>query len=106
VLVRFLEAVSVIADPRPKALLDARYNVYRHRASTQARPRSHESIEASIAAMKKADRYGEPMLGFPRTRTFKPGNLVAIPDEIAEKWQRCGYCEPLETASSMAARGR
>jgi len=93
VQVKFLESVAVLADPKPKAELDAKYDVYRFQMTRRPKPRSPEQIEASVEEMKRADRYGEPCYGFPRDRNFRPGELASLPEGIALAWEKCGYCE-------------
>jgi hypothetical protein len=99
--VKMTESIAVMADPRPVAELDRKYETVRQNLLRKDKPPSRTSIEETINTLKKQDRYGEPILGFPRDRGFKPDQEALIDADLAVKWEIAGICVILE--GSMAA---
>lgn len=99
-LIKILESIAGLADPKPKADLDEKYrkaiastNLARTNAGAREMTASH--AEAFIADMKARDRYGEKPLGFPRDWSFRPGDTVEVNAELADKWIEVGLCVPV-----------
>jgi len=58
----------------------------------RSRQYSPATIAETIDTLKKRDRYGEPILGFPGDRDLKPNEEILIGDELARKWEAAGLC--------------
>jgi hypothetical protein len=102
--VRIADSFAILADPRPRAELDAKYE--KMRASMKARrpkPVSEPTIDEAIRVTKLRDRYGEPIYGFPRDRGFKPDQELLLDADLAAKWEADGKCVILEDAPRKAA---
>lgn len=101
--VKITDSFAVLADPRPTRELDEKYAAIRAKLMERDKPPSAATVNETIDTLKKRDRYGEPMLGFPRDRGFKPDQEVLISAELAEKWEAAGMCIILEEGSKKAA---
>lgn len=102
--VKITDSFAIMADPRPRAELDAKYD--KMRATMRARrpkPVSEPTIEETIRVTKLRDRYGEPILGFPRDRGFKPDQEMSLDAALAEKWEADGKCVILDESKRAAA---
>lgn len=102
--VKITDSFAILADPRPKAELDAKYE--KMRATMKARrpkPVSEPTIDETIRVTKLRDRYGEPMYGFSRDRGFKPDQEMLLDAELAAKWEADGKCIILEVETQKAA---
>lgn len=92
VRVKFLESIAGLADPKPKAELDEKYERIREENLRRERPLSQATVEERIHAYKQTDRYGEPFIGFNKDFGFKVGDEAFILGEIASKWEASGIC--------------
>ena len=103
VRVKITDSFAVLADPRPKTELDAKYEAIRRKMIGREKPPSKATIDETINTLKKRDRYGEPMLGFVRDRGFRPDQEVLIDAVLARKWEDAGMCVVLEEAEKKPA---
>jgi hypothetical protein len=103
VKVKFLDSIACLADPKPRAVLDAKYDAIINELKNREKPPSSATIKNQIDEKKRADRYGEPMLGFTRDMAWKSGEEAFINAELAEKWQDCGTCLIIEEPASKKA---
>lgn len=105
--VKFLDAMAGLADPKPKAALDAKYAQIREKMETPPegsdKGASKHTIDAAITEAKKRDRYGDPAWGFARDFSFKVGDEAVIDAKLAEHWEAAGYCTVIEDATKKAA---
>lgn len=105
--VKFLDSVAGLADPRPKAELDKKYQQLREKMETPPEGSDtgapKRAIDAAIADAKKRDRYDDPRWGFPRDYVFKSGDEVMIDAKLAEHWEADGRCTIIEQAVGKAA---
>lgn len=102
--VRILDSIAGLADPKPKADLDAKYAAKRENMNrSREKPFSEHFLNSVIEDMKKRDRYGEKPLGFPRDWSFKPGDEPLINEELARKWEDAGICVVIEDVRPKAA---
>ncbi len=100
--VKMTESIAVLADPQPVAELDRKYETVRENLLKKDKPPSRTAIEETITTLKKQDRYGEPILGFPRDRGFKPDQEALIDAALAAKWEAAGICVILEGTARAA----
>jgi hypothetical protein len=104
VKVKLLDSIAGLADPRPKAMLDDKYDgIRKSMRARRPRPFPEVVIEETIADTKKRDRYGDPDLGFPRDWSFKPDQEAMVTEGLARKWEDAGICTILEDGKSKAA---
>lgn len=104
VRVRITDSFAILADPRPKAELDQKYeNMRVNMRARRPKPVSEPTIEETIRVTKLRDRYGEPILGFPRDRGFKPDQEMTLDSTLAEKWEADGKCSILEESNKGKA---
>lgn len=100
--VRILESIAGLADPKPKADLDAKYERMRIANKNLDKPLSDKTMEIRVAEMKLRDRYGESANGFPRDWSFKPNDEPLINAELADKWEASGICAAIAEKKSAA----
>jgi hypothetical protein len=92
--VKILDSIAGLADPKPVELLDAKYQALRDGLrARKPKPVPEHKIEETIAQTKLADRYSEPILGFARDWSFRPGEEVLIDATLAEKWATAEICD-------------
>jgi hypothetical protein len=103
VKVKILDSVAGLADPQPTASLDAKYDMLRLQWRSRERPPSESSIEAMIGQYKQLDRYGQTPTGMKRDWSFRLGEIVLIPLDLAKKWEECGLCELVADVATAAA---
>lgn len=104
VKVKMADSIAGLADPRPKAVLDARYDgIRKTMRARRPKPFPEMVIEETIAETKLRDRYGEQELGFARDWSFKPDQEVMIAESLARKWEDVGLCTIVEEGSKKAA---
>ena len=102
--VKITESIAGMADPKPKSVLDQKYSEHTAKLKAVEKPPSIHTINQVIDDMKKRDRYGEPMLGFPRDWSFKPGDEVLIDADLADKWQEAGICQFVEESAAPSKK--
>jgi hypothetical protein len=88
--VRFLDSVAILGDPKPKVELDAKYAAKIELLKNREKPPSAAAIKNHVDDLKKADRYGEPINGFPRDIGWKEGTETFINADLARKWEEAG----------------
>lgn len=96
--VKFLDSIAVLADPKSKNDLDAKYARITEELKGRQKPPTPAAIKNHIEEMKKADRYGETLYGFQRDMGFKPDQEALINADLAEKWEDAGICQILTEA--------
>lgn len=102
VKVRFMESIAVLADPKTEDLLNQKYEDFARQLQLKEKPPSAGTIKYLIDQKKKADRYGEPQLGFARDMAWKPGEEGFISADLAAKWQDNGICIILDADKKAA----
>lgn len=102
VRVKILEPIAVLADPKPKADLEAKYKKFADGLREREKPPSESTIKALLNEKKLADRYAEVPLGFARDMAWKIGDEAFINAELAEKWQDGGICLIIDEASASS----
>jgi hypothetical protein len=101
--VKFNESIAGLADPKPTAELDKKYqDKIASMGKGRPRPFSEAFTKQLIDQMKAHDRYGEKPLGFHGDFTFKIGDEAMIDAELARKWEANGTCSILETGRKAA----
>lgn len=100
--VKILESIAGLADPKPRAELDAKYSKFKAGLEAREKPPSKATIDFHVAEMKKRDRYGEPELGFKRDWAFRPDAEVTINADLADKWEESGICTILDDQKKAA----
>lgn len=105
VKVKFAEPIAVLADPKPKDVLDQKYKTFEDNLKSREKPPSAGTIRALIEEKKLADRYSEKPLGFARDMAWKIGDEAMINEELARKWQDAGICNIVdETNGSKSSK--
>src|ERR1700729_2835733 len=100
--VKITESFVILADPRPKDVLDAKYAGIKADFLKRERPPSPATIQATIDTLKKRDRYGEPIYGFPRDRAFRPDEECMLDADLAKLWEEDQKCVILESSTKAA----
>jgi len=102
--VKMLDSIAGLADPKPTETLDEKYaTMLRTMRARTPKPVPEAVIKETIAQTKLRDRYGEPMLGFPRDFSFRANEEVLIDAALAKKWEAAGMCIILDEAKTKAA---
>jgi hypothetical protein len=103
VKVRIIDSIAGLADPKSKAELDAKYDKFSGDLRNKDKPPSAGTIKMLIEEKKKADRYGDPSIGFPKDWSFKPKDEVMIEESLAVKWEDAGICVILDQSEASAS---
>ena len=102
--VKMLDSVAGLADPKPIATLKEKYEKMNQTMRDRTpKPVPEAIISETIAQTKLRDRYGEPVLGFPRDFSFRPDEEVLIDSELAKKWEAAGTCVILDEVKNNKA---
>lgn len=104
VKVKILEPIAGLADPKPMADLDRKYE---KKIAEMNRGREKELskyfTDNLLAEWRKRDRYAEKPLGFPRDYAFKVGDEPMIDETLAKHWEDAGICMIVTEPSSKKA---
>lgn len=92
VRVRIIDSIAGLADPKPKSVLDEKYKKFADGLRGKEKPPSEGTIRMLIDEKKKADRYGDPPMGFAKDWAFKPNDEPMVDEDLARKWEESGIC--------------
>ena len=87
--VKFTESFAGLGDPDIKQLDEKYAKITANMERQKIPPRT---IEGQLKELKIQDRYNVKPIGMPRDYSFKAGDEVFVPADLAEKWTDAGLC--------------